>query len=469
MTTLATIRTRVGQALKSRKSYQVDSCDAAWTAGTNVTATADTSVYKEGTASAKLVMAAGATTGVYGYHNIDEVDLSQYGKIVFWIYPTIATITAGQLEIVLCKATAGAGQVENLDVPAMATANVWYRFAVNLADPTLCTNIVCVGLNATADVTACSVYIDDICAEPADYRWPDDILNIHIEKAVEELSMVLPRKRVSILKSVKTCHKVPDETQVIAAASATSWATAYTLLTEIKTDYGTHIASTTYHKAADATNTISAAAATTKATSIILYNELKLDINAHRTLAGVHYADDTTNQITDDDAVTTDTDAELFEKFNNLEDKYTDHLDEEGTGTDVDISSLTSRVRVTSVEYPIGTQEDFEIYGENLTLLTTPPTANDEDIKVYWDALHSLTSSASTLTAQQEDLVVLGACAHALLEYSAYTTNRVNVGDVTNYRTLGTQKLAEFRGLLQFYKQSEPTKTTKISLFDMGM
>ena len=100
------------------------------------------------------------------------------------------------------------------------------------------------------------------------------------------------------------CHKVKDTTDTIAASNDDSQAALNTLLNEIKADYNTHRASTTYHQAADSTNVVVAADATNLATSLTLVNEIKADFNAHRILSGVHIGSDTKNVVAADDATT---------------------------------------------------------------------------------------------------------------------------------------------------------------------
>jgi hypothetical protein len=79
-------------------------------------------------------------------------------------------------------------------------------------------------------------------------------------------------------------HEVADSTNVIAAPEATSLATAITLANELKADYNTHRASTTFHVNADSTNAVASANATDQTSLNTLLNEMKTDINAH--LAG---------------------------------------------------------------------------------------------------------------------------------------------------------------------------------------
>ncbi len=103
---------------------------------------------------------------------------------------------------------------------------------------------------------------------------------------------------------VYTCgwHKAADTSTTIGATNASDQSTLETLLNEIKTDYNTHIASTTYHIAADSTNAVSSANASNLATALTLVNEIKADYNAHRILSGVHLGTDPDNIVASDTA-----------------------------------------------------------------------------------------------------------------------------------------------------------------------
>ena len=97
----------------------------------------------------------------------------------------------------------------------------------------------------------------------------------------------------------------------------------YTLANEIKADYNTHIADTTYHVAADATNAVTSTDSTTLATVITLANEMKADFNAHLILAGVHLVNDAHNGITASGAVDL---ASVYVLLNELRTKYNAHV-----------------------------------------------------------------------------------------------------------------------------------------------
>jgi len=145
------------------EEVEIDDCDSAWTAGTNATVTADSSVYIQGSASNKIVVAAGAgATEVLAYNSISSIDISACDKLEISIYSTIA-LTAGQLQVRLDDTALGASVVESLDIPA-TSANTWTRHIISLANPLSDTAIIYVDIYQVADVGACTLYIDYIRA-----------------------------------------------------------------------------------------------------------------------------------------------------------------------------------------------------------------------------------------------------------------------------------------------------------------
>ena len=98
---------------------------------------------------------------------------------------------------------------------------------------------------------------------------------------------------------------------------------------------------------------------------------------------------------------------------------------------DIDISSVTDRVTVDSVEYP--TDEDprrfrrFSVWGDTLTLLVDDSVIAAEDVNMYYGKKHTL-AGTSTLPVYLEDLVATGAAAYATREWAAYAINQANVG-----------------------------------------
>jgi len=121
------------------------------------TITADTEDYKTGSASNKIVIAAGASAGDTASDTITTVDISKYDYIEFWIKSSVAT-SAGNLKIHLVDA---GGIEESLDVPAL-TANVWKYCRVALVAPYDNTAITQVRFEYDSDLGACVVHLDDI-------------------------------------------------------------------------------------------------------------------------------------------------------------------------------------------------------------------------------------------------------------------------------------------------------------------
>jgi len=102
----------------------------------------------------------------------------------------------------------------------------------------------------------------------------------------------------------------------------------YAILNDLKTKYEAHRVDTTYHAVANTTDAIAAAAATTFATAVTLADELKQDFNLHRTdnSEASHQIDDDTNVVTATSTPTTL--ANLKTLVNDIRAKYLAHLND---------------------------------------------------------------------------------------------------------------------------------------------
>ena len=98
---------------------------------------------------------------------------------------------------------------------------------------------------------------------------------------------------------------------------------------------------------------------------------------------------------------------------------------------EIDISSLSDRVAIFAVEYPVGKfppcYQRFSLYQDIITLLGEE-TPDGSDCCIYYGKLHTLDDTTSTISPQHEDIVAIGAEAYALLEYAAYAINRISIG-----------------------------------------
>ena len=124
-----------------------------------------------------------------------------------------------------------------------------------------------------------------------------------------------------------------------------------------------------------------------------------------------------------------------------------------GSPRSLDISSLTARVCIFAVEWPVEEYPPcycrFSVFSDTLNLLTDAVPAAGEDVYLYYGRLHALDDEESTIPSHLENVVAAGAAAFALRQMAAYTLNRVSVG--------GEKTPQEFRAeadnLYDFFKK----------------
>ena len=118
---------------------------------------------------------------------------------------------------------------------------------------------------------------------------------------------------------------------------------------------------------------------------------------------------------------------------------------------ELDISTLTDRVMVEAVEYPVGKfpkwYQPFALWGDTLTILGDE-IPDGSNAYIYYGKLHTLDADGSTIPARCEDLIAVGAGGYAAIEWAAYAVNRVNAGGTVTpgeFLTRGNEKLKYFR------------------------
>ena len=118
---------------------------------------------------------------------------------------------------------------------------------------------------------------------------------------------------------------------------------------------------------------------------------------------------------------------------------------------EIDVSTVTDRVMVEAVEYPVGKflkrYQRFAIWADTITLLGDG-VPDGSSAYIYYGKLHTLDSGTSTIHARHEDLIAAGACGYAAVEWAVYAINRVNVGGTPTPNELlkwGQEKLDYFR------------------------
>lgn len=153
------------------------------------------------------------------------------------------------------------------------------------------------------------------------------------------------------------------------------------------------------------------------------------------------------------------TDDELNRHINHAVKEFSEYIPLEQKATkattagsrELDITSITERVKVEAVEYPTdkfpGRYQRFSLWGNILTMLGDE-VPDGSNAYIYYGKLHTLDGSSSTIPAQYEDLIAGGSCGYAAIELVSYTINRVNVGGAATPGELaewGDRKLKYFR------------------------
>jgi hypothetical protein len=122
---------------------------------------------------------------------------------------------------------------------------------------------------------------------------------------------------------------------------------------------------------------------------------------------------------------------------------------------ELDISSLTNRIMVRAVEYPLdhspASYQRFSVWGNNLAIISGPEPDGSQ-CAVYYGVPHTIDAAGSTLPTKYHDLVAIGACGYAAVSLAAATVNKVNVGGKAaseEYRTWGNERLVIFRERLR--------------------
>jgi len=147
---------------------------------------------------------------------------------------------------------------------------------------------------------------------------------------------------------------------------------------------------------------------------------------------------------------------------------------------ELDISTITKRIMVQAIEYPVDRfpkiYQLFSLWADTLTLLGDE-VPDGGDAYIYYGKLHTLYATSSTIPRHLADLIDIGACGYAAVEWAAFAINRVNVGGTITpdeFLNWGREKLSYFKNELrrlgrrnrarlnQLYKPAYPavSKTT---------
>ena len=145
---------------------------ANWTTSGSVTLASETDDRKEGTASIKLTVAGGFTTGLIASEDLaSTVDLSGHYAAGLWI-KSDTTLASGVLKLLLDDSAGCGSPEESLDVGAL-TAATWTKVHRNVSDASALTAVACTGLSAAVDPGAVVLLVDLI-------EGPPEVQRVHL-------------------------------------------------------------------------------------------------------------------------------------------------------------------------------------------------------------------------------------------------------------------------------------------------
>jgi hypothetical protein len=126
----------------------------------------------------------------------------------------------------------------------------------------------------------------------------------------------------------------------------------------------------------------------------------------------------------------------------------------------IDISTLSNRVKVYKVEFPVGQfprkYQPFRVWMNHLIFMGDDKGTGG-NCYVEWGKVHSLDVTTNSVDAQHQHTVALGAAAYAVLNESQYQVNRTPVGgtDVDmDYLDWGNAMLKRFHAELYRIKRN---------------
>jgi len=116
--------------------------------------------------------------------------------------------------------------------------------------------------------------------------------------------------------------------------------------------------------------------------------------------------------------------------------------------TELDISSLSGLLEIESVEFPIGYKPKYFQRTEYWAVhLYMQDEGNGNDARVKWLKRHTLTAESTTIPAEHEEIIVLGATGYLAMSAAAYTVDRASIAGrhaTINFKAWGKERLDRY-------------------------
>jgi len=115
---------------------------------------------------------------------------------------------------------------------------------------------------------------------------------------------------------------------------------------------------------------------------------------------------------------------------------------------ELDSSSLAGLLEIESVEFPIGQSPKYyqrtDYWAGHLYM---EGEGNGEDARVRWRQKHTLDAQSTTIPAEHEEIIVLGATGYLAMSASAYTVDRASIAGhhaTINFKAWGKERLERY-------------------------
>ena len=155
-----------GSALYYLASRSIENCEDRWDEliDTDVTSSVDTSDFKIGSGSVKLVVAAGCAAGdILATEVITSVNLTTYNALKLWVKSSVA-LDASDIQILLDDTAQCASPLGTLNISAIS-ADTWTAVTLVLSTPSALTAVISIGVKMAVDKGAFTLRLNDIRAE----------------------------------------------------------------------------------------------------------------------------------------------------------------------------------------------------------------------------------------------------------------------------------------------------------------
>jgi len=126
--------------------------------------------------------------------------------------------------------------------------------------------------------------------------------------------------------------------------------------------------------------------------------------------------------------------------------------------TELDISSLSGLLGVKSAEFPIGQTPKYlqriEYWAGHLYM---EDEGDGNDARIGWLKRHTLTAESTTIPAEHEEIIVLGATGYLAMSASAYTVDRASIAGryaTINFKAWGKERLDRYDKKLKAVSRS---------------